>query len=151
MAGSMRRLAIPVIKLHPEARLPRCAHSPDEDAGMDLFAVEEVTLPAGGWRSVGTGLAIELPPGCEGQIRPRSGLAQRSGVTVLNSPGTIDPGYRGEIRVLMINHGKADYTVRPGDRIAQLLVGSYAAVDWIPRRQLAASHRGPGGFGSSGE
>jgi dUTP pyrophosphatase len=146
----MQQVRIRVTKLHPEACLPRCAHGPQEDAGLDLFAVEEVVLPKGGWNSVGTGLAIEIPPGFEGQVRPRSGLARRSGVTLLNSPGTIDPGYRGEIRVLLINHGPQDYTVRPGDRIAQLILGAYAAVEWEVAEDLAASQRGSGGFGSSG-
>lgn len=136
--------------MHPDARLPECAHSAEEDAGMDLFAIEEVTIPAGRWAGVGTGLSVELPAGCEGQVRPRSGLANLSGITLLNSPGTIDPGYRGEIRVLMINHGEADYTVHRGDRIAQLIVGTYAAVEWELAEELAESRRGGRGFGSTG-
>jgi dUTP pyrophosphatase len=146
----MQKLSIPVTKLRPDARLPEAAHGPDEDAGLDLFAVEDVLLPAGGWESVPTGLAIEIPPGFEGQLRPRSGLARRFGVTLLNSPGTIDPGYRGEICVLMINHGPQDYTVSKGDRIAQLILGAYAAVEWDLKEQLAASRRATGGFGSTG-
>ena len=146
----MTRLAVPVTRLRPDAILPAAAHGPEEDAGLDLFAVEEVTLPSGGWAGVGTGLAIELPPGYEGQVRPRSGLARKFGVTLLNSPGTIDPGYRGEVRVLMINHGPKDYVIRPGDRIAQLIVGSYAAVEWAVEEQLATSQRGRDGFGSTG-
>ncbi len=146
----MLKLTIPVIKLNAAARLPQCAHAAEEDAGLDLFAVEEVTIPSGEWRSVGTGLALEIPAGYEGQVRPRSGLARKFGVTLLNSPGTIDPGYRGEVRVLMINHGKAAYRVRPGERIAQLIVGAYAAVEWQLSEQLGDSVRGGGGFGSSG-
>jgi len=99
---------------------------------------------------VGTGLAIAIPPGYEGQVRPRSGLARKFGVTLVNSPGTIDPGYRGEIRVLMINHGPDPYTVRPGDRIAQLVIGAYAAVSWQVEEGLTDSSRGDGGFGSTG-
>ena len=146
----MTRLTVPVTRLRSDALLPAAAHGPEEDAGLDLFAVEEVTLPRGGWASVGTGLAIELPAGYEGQVRPRSGLARKFGVTLLNSPGTVDPGYRGELRVLMINHGFDDYTVRPGDRIAQLIVGRYAAVEWAVEEQLATSERGSQGFGSTG-
>ena len=146
----MQKLTISVTKLHPEAQLPRSAHGPQEDAGFDLMAVEEVTLPAGRWASVPTGLAIEIPPGYEGQVRPRSGLARTFGVTLLNAPGTIDPGYRGEVQVLMINHGPEDYTVKAGDRIAQLIIGAYANVSWEVQEQLAVSARGEGGFGSTG-
>ena len=146
----MQKLTLPITKLHHHAQLPQSAHGPHEDAGLDLISVEEVVLPAGGWESVGTGLAIEIPPGYEGQVRPRSGLARKFGVTLLNTPGTIDPGYLGEIRVLMINHGREDYTVRPGDRIAQLIIGNYAAVEWEPHLELAESKRGGGGFGSTG-
>jgi dUTP pyrophosphatase len=146
----MQKLSIRATKLHPDAQLPRPAHGPQEDAGFDLIAVEEVTLPAGRWASVATGLAVEIPPGYEGQVRPRSGLAKKFGVTLLNAPGTIDPGYRGEIQVLMINHGQHDYTVKPGDRIAQLIIGAYADVQWELEAQLAASTRGSGGFGSTG-
>jgi dUTP pyrophosphatase len=146
----MNKLTIPITRLDPRAELPCYAHHPREDAGLDLSAVEEVTIPAGEWRSVGTGLAIEIPPGYEGQVRPRSGLANRHGLTLLNSPGTIDPGYRGEIRVLMINHGREDYTVHPGDRVAQLIIGACVAVEWDLHEDLAASQRGQGGFGSTG-
>ena len=146
----MIRLTVPVVRLRPNAILPEASHGPEEDAGLDLFSVEEVALPSGGWAGVGTGLAIELPAGYEGQVRPRSGLARKFGVTLLNSPGTIDPGYRGEVRVLMINHGSEEYTVRPGDRIAQLVIGSYAEVEWAIGEQLGATQRGPEGFGSTG-
>jgi dUTP pyrophosphatase len=146
----MPKLTIPVTKLHREAQLPRSAHGPHEDAGFDLIAVEEVTLPPGRWANVRTGVAIEIPSGYEGQVRPRSGLARKFGVTLLNTPGTIDPGYRGEIQVLMINHGPEDYTVKAGDRIAQLIIGAYADVTWEVQEQLAVSTRGDGGFGSTG-
>ncbi len=146
----MNSIRVGVRRIHPAARLPGYAHSPEEDAGMDLCAVEEVTLGPGQWRDVGTGLVVEIPPGYEGQVRPRSGLALRHGVTMLNSPGTIDPGYRGEVRVLVINHGPSEFHIRPGDRIAQLVVGSYAAVEWQAEEDLSASMRGEGGFGSTG-
>ncbi len=146
----MEKLRIGIVKLRPAAQVPRFAHGPDEDAGMDLTAVEEVTLRPGSWASVATGFAIAIPAGYEGQVRPRSGLAQKFGVTLLNSPGTIDPGYRGEVRVLMINHGSGDYTVRQGDRIAQLVVAPYSPVEWVVEEELPATDRGPSGFGSTG-
>ena len=146
----MNSIRIGVRRIHPAARLPVYAHNPEEDAGMDLCAVEEVTLGPGEWRDVGTGLTVEIPPGYEGQVRPRSGLALRHGVTMLNSPGTIDPGYRGEVRLIVINHGKSAFDIRPGDRIAQLIVGRYAAVEWRMEENLNASARGEGGFGSTG-
>ena len=117
---------------------------------MDLHAVERVAINPGEWASVRTGLTIELPAGFNGQVRPRSGLAARHGLTLLNSPGTIDPGYRGEMRVLLINHGRDTYTVEPGDRIAQLVIGAYAEVEWDTAENLAGSDRGGDGFGSTG-
>jgi len=146
----MNSLRIAVRRIHPAAELPAYSHGPGEDAGMDLRAVEEVRLGPGEWRDIGTGLVVEIPPGYEGQVRPRSGLALRHGVTMLNSPGTIDPGYRGEIRVIVINHGETDFQIRPGDRIAQLIVSGYAAVEWQVEESLAGSARGAGGFGSTG-
>ncbi len=116
---------------------------------MDLCAVEDVTLEPRVPRLVPTGLTIELPPGYEGQVRPRSGLALKHAISMPNAPGTIDPGYRGELRVLMINLGREPYTVHAGDRVAQLIVARYEAVEWV-EEELAASGRGDGGFGSSG-
>ena len=116
---------------------------------MDLHAVEEVTLEPGVARLVPTGLTIEVPPGYEAQVRPRSGLALRHNLTMPNAPGTIDPGYRGEIRVILLNLGREPYTVRAGDRIAQMIVARYEAVEW-EEGELADSRRGAGGFGSSG-
>ena len=117
---------------------------------MDLHAVEEVEIPVGEWTAVPTGLALEIPPGFEGQVRPRSGLAARHGLTLLNAPGTIDPGYRGEVRVLMINHGKQPYRIQAGERIAQLVIARYAAVEWEWADTLDDSRRAEGGFGSTG-
>src|SRR5689334_6670511 len=138
---------IRIKKLHPDAHLPAYAHGPSEDAGLDLRAVERVVLQPGAAQAVPTGLAIELPPGCEAQVRPRSGLGLKHSLTV--NFGTIDPGYRGEIRVVMFNLGRADYTVEKGDRIAQLVIARYQAVEW-EEGELSDSARGPGGFGSSG-
>jgi dUTP pyrophosphatase len=142
-------MTLRIQKLHPDARLPAYAHGPAEDAGMDLHAVEGVDLHPGIPALVPTGIAIELPPGYEAQIRPRSGLALKFGITVPNSPATIDPGYRGEIRVILLNLGRESYAIRPGDRIAQMVVASYIAVEW-EEADLRESKRGPGGFGSSG-
>jgi dUTP pyrophosphatase len=116
---------------------------------MDLHAVEQVTLEPGVARLVPTGLTVEIPGGYEGQVRPRSGLALKHAITIPNAPGTIDPGYRGEIRVILLNLGSAPYTIHPGDRIAQLIVARYEGVEWI-EGGLADSARGSGGFGSSG-
>src|SRR5678816_2804553 len=118
-------------RLHPAALLPNYAHGAGEDAGMDLCAVQELTLEPGTPQLVPTGLAVELPPGFEGQVRPRSGLALKHAITMPNAPGTIDPGYRGELRVLMINLGREPYTVHAGDRVAQLIVARYEAVEWM--------------------
>jgi dUTP pyrophosphatase len=142
-------MQIRIQRIHPDAVLPRYAHGPDEDAGMDLIAVEEVTLEPQVPRLVPTGLTIELPPGYEAQVRPRSGLALKHAISMPNAPGTIDPGYRGEIRVILINLGREPYTVHPGDRIAQMIVARYEAVEWV-EESLAESTRGQGGFGSSG-
>ncbi|HUK15294.1 MAG TPA: dUTP diphosphatase [Bryobacteraceae bacterium] len=136
-------------KLRPDAVLPEYAHGPEEDAGMDLRAVETVTLEPGVPRLVPTGLAIEVPPGYEAQVRPRSGLALKHAVAMPNAPGTIDPGYRGELRVILLNLGREPYTIHAGDRIAQIIVARYEAVEWV-EGQLADSLRGTGGFGSSG-
>jgi dUTP pyrophosphatase len=129
--------------------VPRYAHGPNEDAGMDLHSVEAVTLAAGETKPVATGLAIELPAGYEAQIRPRSGLALKHAITLPNSPATIDPGYRGEIRVILHNLGREPFQIRPGERIAQMVVARYEAVEW-EEGDLAESRRGEGGFGSSG-
>jgi len=129
--------------------LPAYAHGPLEDAGMDLHAVEELTLEPGMPRLVSTGLTLEIPAGYEGQVRPRSGLALKHAITIPNAPGTIDPGYRGELRVIMLNLGSSAYTIHAGDRIAQLILARYEPVEW-EEGDLADSTRGAGGFGSSG-
>lgn len=142
-------MTIRIQKIHPAAVLPEYAHGPREDAGMDLRSVADVTLQPGVPRLVPTGLAIEVPPGFEAQVRPRSGLALQHAITMPNAPGTIDPGYRGELRVILLNLGTETYTIHAGDRIAQMIVARYEAVDW-QEGELAASTRGEGGFGSSG-
>jgi dUTP pyrophosphatase len=142
-------MQIRIRRIHPDAILPAYAHGPQEDAGMDLCAVEDTTLEPGLPRLVPTGLTIEVPPGCEAQVRPRSGLALKHAITMPNAPGTIDPGYRGEVRVILLNLGREPYTIHAGDRIAQMIVARYEAVEW-QEGDLAGSQRGEGGFGSSG-
>ena len=121
-------------------------------AGMDLRAhLDEPVVLAPGQRAlIPTGLFIALPAGWEAQIRPRSGLAFKFGVTVLNSPGTIDADYRGEIKVLLINHGEGGFMIRDGERIAQMVIASFAQTVWIPVESLDTTERGTGGFGSTG-
>jgi dUTP pyrophosphatase len=145
-SGFMR---IRIKRLSPEASIPQYAHGPAEDAGMDLRATERVVLEPKVPQAVSTGISIEVPPGYEAQVRPRSGLALKHALTLPNSPATIDPGYRGEIRVIMLNLGKETYTVHPGDRIAQLVIARYEAVEW-EEGDLSETTRGAGGFGSSG-
>ncbi len=140
-------MKIRIKKLHPDAILPSYAHGADEDAGQDLRALERIVLTPGTAQAVPTGVAIELPPGHEAQVRPRSGLALKHSITV--NFGTIDPGYRGEIRVIMFNLGTVDYIVEKWDRIAQLIVSRYDAIEW-EEGELGDSVRGEGGFGSSG-
>lgn len=136
-------------KLHEDAIYPHYAHGPEEDAGMDLCSVADALLEPNVPQAVPTGLAIELPAGFEAQIRPRSGLAFKHAISVPNSPGTIDPGYRGEVKVILINLGRQPYQVHKGDRIAQMVVARYEAVE-IEEGDLSDTARGAGGFGSSG-
>ena len=130
------------------------AYETSASAGMDLRAAvpadEPVSLAPGARALVDTGLKIALPEGYEGQVRPRSGLAHRHGVTVLNSPGTVDADYRGEVKVLLVNHGDEPVTIERGMRIAQLVVAQHARVEWVQREALEETVRGPGGFGSTG-
>jgi dUTP pyrophosphatase len=142
-------VTIRIKKLHLNALVPRYAHGPDEDAGMDLHSVEAVSIAPGETKLVATGLAIELPPGYEAQIRPRSGLALKYGITLPNSPATIDPGYRGELRVILHNLGRQTFEIQPGERIAQMVIARYEAVEW-EEAELSVSARGDDGFGSSG-
>jgi len=145
----MNSTSIRIKRLTPEATLPSYAHGAEEDAGMDLCSVEDALLEPGTPRMVSTGLALELPPGFEAQIRPRSGLALKHAITLPNSPATIDPGYRGELRVILLNLGREPYQIHRGDRIAQMVIARYVAVEW-DEGDLNGSRRGEGGFGSSG-
>lgn len=135
-------------RIHPDAVLPAYAHP--SDAGMDLRSVADVVIPRGGRALVPTGLVILLPPLYEAQVRPRSGLALKHGVTVLNSPGTIDAGYRGEIGVILANFGEADFAVKKGDKIAQLVTAPVTQPQVEETDVVDATDRGTGGFGSTG-
>ncbi|WP_409289709.1 dUTP diphosphatase [Peribacillus sp. SCS-37] len=134
--------------LNDDALLPHQANP--GDAGLDLASAEEKIIRPGAAELISTGIAIELPEGTEAQVRPRSGLALKHSVTVLNSPGTIDEGYRGEIKVILINHGREDFKVEKQMRIAQLVVAPVARVTISEAGELSASVRGQGGFGSTG-
>lgn len=137
-----------VKRIHEDAQLPLQARA--GDAGMDLYSIEELTIAPGEWQLVKTGLQIELPQGTEGQVRPRSGLALKHGITVLNSPGTIDEGYRGEVAIILINHSKVAFTIEKHMRIAQLVVQLVPQVELVEVEELSTSERGAQGFGSSG-
>jgi dUTP pyrophosphatase len=124
-------------------------------SGLDLVAnldqeTEQITIKPNKWEIIPTGITIELPDGCEAQIRPRSGLAYKYGVTVLNSPGTIDNDYRGEIKIILINHGHEDFIVKNGDRIAQMIISKYEQVELEEIEFLTETTRNDGGFGSTG-
>jgi dUTP pyrophosphatase len=140
---------LPIAKLNAAAVLPSRAH--EGDAGLDLYACEAAHIGPGERWSVGTGIAVEIPKGHAGLVLPRSGLAKRHGIALVNSPGLIDSGYRGEIRVLLLNTDPADiFRVEPGDRIAQLLITPIVIAEPVEATVLTDSARGDGGFGSSG-
>jgi dUTP pyrophosphatase len=140
---------LPVRLLSDAARLPTRAN--DGDAGLDLHAAEPVNLEPGERASVGTGIALEIPEGHAGLVLPRSGLAARHGIALVNAPGLIDAGYRGEVRVLLLNTDPRErFEISPGDRIAQLLVTPFERVTPVEAVELGTSERGEGGFGSSG-
>ena len=141
-------MQLKVKRLNPAALLPAYARA--GDAGLDLFAVQPATIAPGASALVGTGIAIELPPGTEAQVRPRSGLALKHAITVLNTPGTVDEGYRGEVGVILINHGHTAFVIEAGMKIAQLVVSPRIEVEVKEAEELSETHRGAGGFGSTG-
>lgn len=142
-------MTLRVRRLNPAAILPRRAHS--DDAALDLYAVEPASLAPGDRALVATGIAVELEPGQAGLVLPRSGLAARHGIALVNSPGLIDPGYRGEIAVLLLNTDReSTFELAAGDRIAQLLIVRFEPATVVEATELSASARGMGGFGSSG-
>jgi len=145
-------VGVPVVRLPHAARQELPAYATVHAAGLDLMAAIDapITLEPGERALVPTGIAAALPPGYEAQIRPRSGLAAKNGVTVLNSPGTIDADYRGEIKVILINLGQSAFTVEPSARIAQFIVAPVTQIVWTPVESLPETARGEGGFGSTG-
>jgi len=145
-------LSVAIKRLDHAADLALPAYATADSAGMDLLAAVDapVTLAPGERRLIPTGIAIALPAGSEAQVRPRSGLALKHGITVLNAPGTVDADYRGEVGVVLINHGDQPFVIERGSRIAQMVVATYARVAWTVSTDLEASARGAGGFGSTG-
>jgi dUTP pyrophosphatase len=145
---------VPIVRLPNAEGLPLPAYETAQAAGMDLRAAvpqdEPLTLRPGSRFAVPTGLAFALPPGFEAQVRPRSGLAFKHGITCLNSPGTVDADYRGEVKVILINHGEEDFVIRRGDRIAQLVIAPVLQATWAEVESLDETGRGVGGFGSTG-
>lgn len=140
------------VKIINQSSHPNPAYQTEFSAGMDLHAniEESISLIPGARMLIPTGLFIELPKGYEAQVRPRSGLALKHGITVLNSPGTIDADYRGEIKVLLINHGQETFEIQNGERIAQMVVAQHAVVQWANTTELNVTERGDGGYGSTG-
>ena len=146
--GIKKDYLLKVKLLSEKAQLPQYAH--EGDAGLDLFSTSEAVIQPGESAALNTGISIQLPPDTEAQIRPRSGLALKEQVTVLNAPGTIDQGYRGEIRVILINHGKSPFQVWIGMKIAQMVIKPVLLVKVENVEELDETDRGVGGFGSTG-
>jgi len=148
----MNRVSVAVQRLPHGADLALPSYATADAAGADLLAAvgAPVTLTPGAFQVIPTGIAMALPKGFEAQVRPRSGLAAKHGVTVLNSPGTIDADYRGEVGVILINHGAEDFIIERGMRIAQLVIATVSAAQWLDSQSLDESDRGSGGFGSTG-
>jgi dUTP diphosphatase len=149
----MESVRVAIERLNGSEDLPLPRYMTDHAAGMDIVAAvtAEVVIAPGERALIPTGIAIALPEGYEAQIRPRSGLALRNGVTLVNTPGTIDADYRGEIQIIMINHGTESFVVRRGDRIAQMVVATVSRVAWDLKAELPSSVRGSGGFGHTGQ
>jgi dUTP pyrophosphatase len=141
---------VPVKRLPHFEGLELPAYATEGAAGMDVLAAEDVSLAPGDRHAVATGLAFAIPPGFEIQVRPRSGLALKHGITVPNTPGTIDSDYRGELKVILINHGAETFEIRRGDRVAQLVIAPVTRASWLKVDELDRTERGEGGFGSTG-
>ncbi|HHU91824.1 MAG TPA: dUTP diphosphatase [Halanaerobiaceae bacterium] len=142
-------MKIEIVRLDKSLPLPAYQHI-GEDVGLDLRAAEEVIIKRGEFQLIKTGIKLAIPPGYGGFVYPRSGLALKHGITVLNCVGVIDPGYRGELGVVLINHGKEDFKVNKGDRIAQLIIHRTIQIEWEEVEELSDSERGKGGFGHTG-
>lgn len=144
----MSPVEMKVVRLHPDAQIPSYAHV--DDSGMDLVAIAPQTIPPHQSALVPTGIAIEIPLGTEAQVRPRSGLALKHSITVLNTPGTVDAGYRGEIKVILINHGEQPFHIEKGMKISQMVIMPILRAEITEVSDLSESVRGEGGFGSTG-
>jgi dUTP pyrophosphatase len=142
--------SVKLMRCHPDAVVPSYAHGPNEDAGVDLSSVDDVIVYSGSRALIHTGWKIELQPGFEAQIRPRGGLAYKHGITVTNSPGTIDPGYRGEIMVILQNTGLESFEVKKGMRIAQMVIARYVGAWFSIVDEFSSSDRGEGRLASTG-
>jgi dUTP pyrophosphatase len=142
-------MQVQIKKIHPDAVVPK--YQTAGAAGVDLCSIEDVSIGEGDKALVATGLSMAIPHGWEGQVRPRSGLAAKSALTVLNSPGTIDSDYRGEVKVILVNHGHGVFHVRKGDRIAQMVFAPVAQAEFAEVEDLESTGRGAGGFGSTGK
>ena len=141
-------LSVKIQRVHPDAKIPVKVH--DDDSGYDLFAVEDVLIPAGDRVLVPTGIRIAVPEGYEAQVRPKSGIALKKGVTVLNTPGTVDAGYRGDVGVILVNLGKTEVRIGKGEKVAQLVFQKVEHAVFESVDSLERSERGAGGFGSTG-
>ncbi len=150
MHSSPPPIPVPFKRLPHGEGLPLPAYATSGAAGMDVVSAEDVTLAPGGRHAVATGLAMAIPHGYEVQVRPRSGLALKHGITVPNTPGTIDSDYRGELKVILINHGADPFEIRRGDRVAQLVLAPVVQAGWLEVAELDETARGEGGFGSTG-
>jgi len=144
----MNPLVLRIVKIHADAIVPHYAHP--GDAGMDVYSIEDVRLAPGARALVHTGLTLAVPEGYEAQVRPKSGLALQHGITLLNTPGTIDSGFRGELGVIVINHGQAPFEIRKQMKIAQLVICPVLRVEVVETTTLDDTARGAGGFGSTG-
>lgn len=149
-AGVAAPVSVEVKRLANGDGLPLPAYATSGAAGMDVVSAEDVTIAPGARHPVATGFAMAIPHGYEIQVRPRSGLAFKHGITVPNTPGTIDSDYRGELKVLLINHGAEDFAIARGDRVAQLVLAPVTQASWVVVDELDATERGEGGFGSTG-
>lgn len=148
MSRQTMTVKVHVKRLSPEAKIPKMARK--GDVAFDLYSTIDYELRPGERFAVPTGIAVEIPPGYEGQVRPRSGLALKEGITVLNTPGTVDSGYRGEVHTIMINHNVEPFNVTKGMRISQLAIRPVPEVEFIEVEELSDTERGEGGFGSTG-
>ena len=136
-------------KLHPDAIMPEYAHK--ADAGADLYSLYRDIVQGRSWNKIATGIAVEIPEGYAGFVQPRSGLAIKYGLTVLNAPGLIDSHYRGDVSVIVMNHSVSPYTIEKHEKIAQLVIQKVENVEWIESEELSETTRGEGGFGSTGQ